>query len=109
MTKLSDTESSGDSVSLAKIGTEAFTPIAAVQSDYTEGDAVTAGVKITTKESFEIDGVEYNKLHTTRKAVVTKMLSEAVQAAMAGEGLDPVKCVPATFANGKSGFKLEDA
>jgi len=39
---------------LAKIGDKAFTVTFIEDSDYTQGDDVIKGVKITTKETFEI-------------------------------------------------------
>jgi len=69
MSKLADFQTIGDSASLAKIGDKAFTVIKVEDSDYTQGEEVTKGVKITTQETFSIDGKEWNKLHTTRIAV----------------------------------------
>jgi len=42
---------------LAKIGDKAFTVTFIEDSDYTQDDDVTKGAKITTKETFEIDGI----------------------------------------------------
>ena len=40
---------------LAKIGDKAFTITFIEDSDYTQGDQTTKGVKITTKETFDIE------------------------------------------------------
>jgi len=42
---------------LAKIDDKVFTITFIEDSDYTQGDEVTKGVKITTKEIFEIEGL----------------------------------------------------
>lgn len=107
-TTLAENESKGDSVSLVKIDGKSFTPIGIEDSNYTEqGKEDQEGIKITTKESFDIDGEEINKFHTTRKAVVSKLKS--LRAVVNSGELGAVKCVKTQFGNGKSGFKLEDA
>lgn len=107
-TKLSETENTGTSASLVKIDGQAFTPIGLEDSNYTEqGKEDQEGVKITTKESFDINGQEYNVFHTTRKAVVSKLKS--VRDLIEAGELAQVKCVSSQFQNGKSGFKLVDA
>ena len=73
MPKLSDYATKGDSVSLAKIDGKAFTVIGIADSNYEDGNIVTNGVKLTTKESFSIDGKNMSKFHTTRVAVVKRM------------------------------------
>jgi len=110
-TKLSDLETTGDSISLTNLGEKPFNIIAVEDSDYTDKDTkvVSEGVKITTKESVEKDGVSYNVFHTTRKAVVSKLKGDEIRAAIANNDLGPVKCVSTVFGNGKTGFKLEDA
>ena len=64
---------------MAKIGDKAFTITFIEDSDYTQGDQITKGVKITTKETFEIDGNFLNKFHTTRVAIVKKFSNEKLR------------------------------
>jgi len=105
---LAENENVSDSVSLAKIDGQPFTPVGLEDSNYTEqGKEDQEGVKITTKETFDVDGNEVSKFHTTRKAIVskTKQLRDIIEAG----DLGAVKCIKTAFANGKSGFKLVDA
>ena len=106
---LSDYASKGDSLSLAKIGEDVFTIIGIEDSDYTEGDSVTKGVKITTKEEFEHEGTKYNKLHTTRVAVVNKLNNEKLREDVKNGKTFAVKCkeVPSKK-GGKPYFDLID-
>ncbi|MCE2506562.1 MAG: hypothetical protein J4F36_08890 [Nitrosopumilaceae archaeon] len=100
----------GDSVSLAKIGDKAFTITFIEDSDYTQGDLVAKGVKITTKETFEIEGNFVNKFHTTRVAIVKKFSNEKLRSDVnSGNSLGPVKCVSEKSASGKSFYNLVDA
>lgn len=110
MTQISETESVGDSTSLANIDGQAFTVIAVEDSPYTQqGEEDQAGIKITTEETFDIKGEEFSRFHTTRKAIVSKLTQSNVQALIEAGDLDAVKCEKCNFANGKSGFKLVDA
>ena len=110
MSKLADFQTVGDSISLAKIGEQPFTVTKVEDSDYTQGDQVTKGVKIITKESFEIEGKTHNKFHTTRVAIVKRFSDSAIRASInGGNPLGQVKCVSATAANGKNFFNLIDA
>ena len=98
-----------DSVSLAKIGDKAFTMVDIEDSAYTQGTESTPGVKITTKEEFEIDGATYNKFHTTRIALVTKLTDENLRSDIKNGSFNtPVKCVSITGKNGKNYFDLVD-
>lgn len=63
---VADYATTGDSKSLTAIDGKPFTIVAVEDSNYDE----TPGVKITTKESFEVDGTPYKKFHTTRHAIV---------------------------------------
>lgn len=110
MTLISDYASKGDSVSLAKLGDKPFTITSIEDSDYQDGDQISKGVKVTTKESFEIDGNNENKFHTTRIAIVKKLTNEKLRADVkGGEPLGPVKCVEEKAQNGKKFFNLVDA
>ncbi len=95
---------------MAKIGDKAFTITFIEDSDYTQGDQVTKGVKITTRETFEIEGNFVNKFHTTRVAIVKKFSNEKLRSDVNnGNLLGPVKCVSEKSASGKSFYNLVDA
>ena len=95
---------------MAKIGDKAFTITFIEDSDYTQGDQITKGVKITTKETFEIEGNFVNKFHTTRVAIVKKFSNEKLRSDVNnGNYLGPVKCVSEKSASGKSFYNLVDA
>ena len=107
---LADYATIGDSVSLAKIGEKAFTITFIEDSDYTQGNEVTKGVKLTTRETFEIDGKPVNKFHTTRVAIVNKFNNEKIRNDVNnGNALGPVKCISERTASGKNFFNLVDA
>ncbi len=96
-------------MSLAKIDDQVFTITFIEDSDYTQGDEVTKGVKITTKETFEIDGNYINKFYTTRVAIVKKFNNEKLRSDVnAGNSLGPVKCISEKSASGKNFFNLID-
>lgn len=109
-TKLSDLETKGDSVSLALLGDSPFNITSVEDSNYEDKSTheISEGVKITTKETVTKDGIDYNRFHTTRKAIVSKLKSAAVAEAIANNDLGTVRCVSTTFDNGKTGFILED-
>ena len=105
--KIADMTSAGDSVSLGKIDGQQFTIVAVQQSDYEDQ----SGVKITTLDKHQVGESmdSFNKFHTTRKAVVEKLLSEQVQTALAGDIVFTVKCVKTHTKDGKHEyFVLED-
>ncbi|KAF6244439.1 hypothetical protein [Nitrosopumilus sp. b2] len=94
---------------MAKIGDKAFTITFIEDSDYTQGDIITKGVKITTKETFEVEGNFVNKFHTTRVAIVKKFSNEKLRSDVNnGNALGPVKCVSEKSASGKSFYNLVD-
>lgn len=110
MTKsISDYKSQGDSVSMAKIGTESFTITGLEKSTY-EGQP---SYFITTKENWkgERDGEPYetHKLHTTRQVIVEqldKMKSDLDN----GESFEPMKAEEQQpKKGGKAYFELVDA
>jgi len=106
---LADYTTVGNSVSLAKIDDKTFTITSIEDSDYTQGSEVTKGVKITTKETFEIDGNFFNKFHTTRVAIVKKFANEKLRADVNnGNPLGPVKCISEKSSSGKNFFNLVD-
>jgi len=107
---LADYATLGDSVSLAKLGDTAFTVTHVEDSDYAQGDQVTRGVKVTTREHFDIDGHQINKFHTTRVAIVNKLANEKLRSDVnSGKPLGPVRCVSDRTASGKSFYNLVDA
>jgi len=110
MSKLADFQMIGDSTSLVKLGDKPFTIIKVEDSDYTQGEVVTKGVKITTKEAFSVEGKDWSKFHTTRVAVVKRLSQADIRESInGGTPMGPVKCVSAKAANGKDFFNLVDA
>jgi len=75
MTGISDYETNGDSTSMIHLGTDAFTIIGVEDSAYNNGTESTPGVKISLKDSITVKGAEYTKVHTTRKAIVSRLCS----------------------------------
>ena len=71
--KISAYATVADSQSLKKIDGKSFTIIAVEDSDYEDKGVTSKGVKITTKEKFELEGEKVSKFHTTRIAVVSKL------------------------------------
>ena len=108
--KLGDYKSAGDSVSLAKIDGQQFTIAAIVDSDYTEDDKITPGVKITTKESFTVGEKDFSKFHTTRVAIVEVLKNSELREKISnGDTLGPVICKKFKSDKGKDYFNLEEA
>lgn len=106
--KLSDFASASDSKSLAVIDGKEFTIIAVERKDYDENK----GVKITTKETFEIESDPYSKFHTTRQAIVGKFLKDSgdntdLANAVNNGGELKVKIYKRKSASGREYFDLE--
>jgi len=101
----------GNSASLAKIGEQSFTITFVEDSNYTQGEVVTQGVKITTKEMFDVDGNQMNKFHTTRVAIVNRFKNEKLREDINNKQipLGPVRCITEKSASGKSFYNLVDA
>ena len=101
----------GNSASLAKIGEQSFTITFVEDSNYTQGEVVTPGVKITTKEMFDVDGNQMNKFHTTRVAIVNRFKNEKLREDINNKQipLGPVKCISEKSASGKTFYNLVDA
>jgi len=96
-------QKAGDSINLAELGDKPFTITKVESSPYVNGEEETEGVKITTEENWEkADGQKVNKIHTTRKAIVSMLLSEDFQSALAKGETFKVKC-PAEKVKSKSG------
>jgi hypothetical protein len=99
-----------NSVSLAKIDGQSFTITQIEDSNYTQGDEVTKGVKLTMKESFSIEGNQMSKFHTTRVAIVKKFSNQKLREDInSGKETLYVKCVSEKSASGKNFFNLIDA
>lgn len=95
---------------MAKIDEKVFTITFIEDSDYAQGNEVTKGVKITTKETFEMDGTPINKFHTTRVAIVKKFNNKKIRTDVnSGIPLGPVKCILEKSASGKNFFNIVDA
>ena len=94
---------------MAKIGEKAFTPTHIEDSDYTKGDKITKGIKITTKETFTVDGEEYNKLHTTRVAVMNKLGSNPLRLDINEKNVRiTMKCIESKTLSDQKFYKLVD-
>ena len=96
---------------MAKIGEQSFTVIFIEDSDYTQGENITKGVKITTKEEFNVEGNQINKFHTTRVAIVNRFRNDKIRDDINNKHipLGPVKCVSEKSTSGKNFFNLVDA
>lgn len=108
---MADYQITGNSASLAKIGEQSFTIIFVEDSNYTQGETITSGIKITTKEMFDVDGNQMNKFHTTRVAIVNRFKNEKLREDINNKqiSLGPVKCISEKSASGKSFYNLVDA
>jgi len=96
MSKISDYQTSGDAIGLAKIGAEPFTIVGVEDSQYDGSPSII----ITTKKSISVDGEEYKKFYTSRKALITMLGNVQLRKDLkSGKPLGPVKCV-LTKANG---------
>ena len=97
--------SKGDSVSLKQIDGQEFTITGIEDSDYTQGDETTKGVKITTSVMFN----GKNKFHTTRIAIVN-LLSKPELRKDVSEGKHlRVKIITSKTKAGKDFFEMVSA
>ena len=86
-------QNASDSINLSEIGAKPFTITAVEDSPYTDGEKSTPGVKISTVESWEKeDGTKVNKIHTTRRAIVSKLTDKDFVSALAEGETFKVKC-----------------
>ena len=110
-TKISQYKSVSDSVSLAKLGGQKFTIVKVEDSNYEDHGEVSKGVKITTKESYDIEGKKQNKFHSTRYAIVNKLCDVKVRADLdSGKEIGPMKTeLVKAKKGGKDYFDLLDA
>ncbi len=106
MSKLSDYQSIGDAIGLAKIGAEPFTVIKVEDSQY-DGQP---SILISVKKSIKIDGEEYSKFYTSRKALLDTFSNATLREDLAaGKHLGPVKCVlTKAKGGGKDYWVLQD-
>lgn len=90
MSKLSDYQTSGDAIGLAKIGAESFTIVNVEDSQY-DGQP---SLIIITKKPIKVDDTEYTKFYTSRKALLDTLKNEKLREDLRnGKHLGPVKCV----------------
>lgn len=76
-------KSQSDSINLSEIGDKPFTITAVEDSPYTKDGVETPGVKISTLETWEKeDGTKVTKIHTTRRAIVSKLSDEDLRKAI---------------------------
>jgi len=112
MNSLLDYTPKTDSVSLAKIEGKPFTMTKVEDSDYVKNEQVSKGVKITTKEDFDIDGKKWNKFHTVRVVIVKTLENMKLREdILNGEFSKKVKCVLSEkeTREGKKYYQLVDA
>ena len=109
-TKISTYATVADSQSLKKIDGKSFTIIAVEDSDYEDDGVTHKGVKITTKEKFDLEGEKVSKFHTTRFAVVSKLGSSALREDLTkGIEIGPMNCqLVKSKQGGKDYFDLVD-
>jgi hypothetical protein len=90
---ISQYASVSDSKSLTQIDGKSFTIVAVEDSNYEDEGKTTEGVKLTTSESFDVDGESFNKFHTTRIAVVNKLKLKTLRDDLnLGHKIGPVVC-----------------
>jgi len=107
---ISKYKSAGDSVSLKKIDGQKFTIVKVEDSNYEEDGKVTEGVKITTEETFTIDGKMWNKFHTTRIAIVRILQNPELRKDLEkGGSMNPVICKSVHPPKGKDYWDLVPA
>ena len=97
-------------MSLAKIDGQSFTITHIEDSNYTQGEDITQGVKLTMKEFFSVDGNQMNKFHTTRVAIVKKFSNQKLRDDInSSKETLCVKCISEKSSSGKSFFNLVHA
>ena len=108
--KISQYAKVADSKSLKSIDGKSFTIVKVEDSDYEDEGKITPGVKITTKESFEVEGEKFNKFHTTRTAIMTKLKTQQLRDDLvSGKTIGPVKCnLVKAIRGGKDYYDLID-
>ena len=83
----------GDSINLSEIGDKIFTITGVEDSPYTKDGEETPGVKVSTSETWKKeDGTEVQKIHTTRRAIVSKLCDEELRKALDSGETFKVRC-----------------
>lgn len=87
-------KSASDSINLSDLGDKPFTIVGVEESNYEEqGKEPTLGVKVSTAEEWEKeDGTKVSKIHTTRRAIVSKLLNPEFLSALESGETFKVKC-----------------
>jgi hypothetical protein len=86
-------KSQADSMNISEIGDKPFTIVSVENSPYKKDGEETPGVKITTEEEWtREDGTKVSKLHTTRRAIVSKLTDADLLKALDGGETFRVKC-----------------
>jgi len=106
MSKLSDYQTTGDAIGLARIGAEPFTIIGVEDSSY-DG---TPSIIISVKKPITVDETEYTKFYTGRKALLDTLSNPKLREDLkGGKTIGPVKCVlTKAKGGGKDYWVLED-
>ncbi len=106
MSKLSDYQSSGDAIGLAKIGEKYFTVVNVEDSFYDDKPSLI----IITKEPITVENTGYTRFYTSRKALLDTFSNPKLRDDLkAGKPLGPVKCVlTKAKGGGKDYWVLED-
>ncbi len=107
MSKLSDYQTTGDAIGLAKIGEQSFTITNVEDSSY-EGEP---SLIIVTQKSISVEGAPYSRFYTGRKAVMDTLKNAKIKEDLAnGKTLGPVKCIKTKAkGGGKDYWILVDA
>ena len=106
MSKISDYQTSGNAIGLAKIGSEPFTIVNVQDSSY-EGEP---SIRITTQKSIKVEGVEYKEFYTSRKAIMDTLSNPQLREDLKKKPLGPLKCkLTKAKGGGKDYWILVDA
>jgi len=104
----------GEATNISKIDGKPFTIVKVVDSDYEGQDGIVQGIRIETKESFDIEGNSFNKFYTTRTVIVSKFFNKekvpsALTTAILAGGELKVKTISKQSSKGRSYFDFEQA
>jgi len=102
---ISEYATKGDSANLKSIDGKLFTIAGVEDSGYDDNGVMVPGVKITTKESFDVEGIKWDKFHTTRSVIVKSLKSSAMREDLKlGHTIGPTKCVLQPSKQGKNDY-----
>ncbi len=88
--KISDYQSTGNAIGLAKIGAEPFTIVDVEDSQYDGSPSIV----IITQKAITVDNTDYIKFYTSRKAVMDILSNEKLREDLKnGKSIGPVKCI----------------